>query len=89
MHPLRLYVLVQKLGVSLDYLFGLQEKDVLIDGKQREFFAKYCTGISKGALLAGMVGLGRGQLRAAFAIGDLVLAVVFFVVAYIHEGRRL
>lgn len=56
--------------------------------KQREFFAKFCADISKGALLAGLVGLGTGQIRGLYLAIDLALAIMFFLVAYIQEGRR-
>lgn len=56
--------------------------------KQREFFAKYCADASKGALLAGLVGFGTGQVRGPYLAIDLAVAIAFFLVAYWQEGRR-
>jgi hypothetical protein len=56
--------------------------------KQREFFAKYCADVSKGALLAGLVGLGTGQIRGLYLALDILIAAAFFVAAYLQEGKR-
>jgi len=55
--------------------------------KQRELVSKYLSDLSKGVLIAGMVGLGAGTLRWWVFLLDVFGASVAIGIAYWLEGR--
>jgi hypothetical protein len=56
--------------------------------KQRESSAKYLYDISKGILLAGVIGIFADKIGVLFFLGHIALAIYTFFAAYWLEGRQ-
>ena len=53
---------------------------------QRELISKYLSDLSKGLLVAAIVGWGTGKLRTEYVLIDIIVAFYTIVVAYLIEG---
>jgi hypothetical protein len=56
-------------------------------GKQREYLTKYLSDVSKGTLLAVVIGVGTGKLSLGYIVLMLLGAVLTFAWGYLLEGR--
>ena len=55
--------------------------------KQREFVTKTLSDVSKGVIIAALLGRGTGALRWGWFLGTVAGAVLALLVAYWLEGR--
>jgi len=56
--------------------------------KQRESIAKYLYDLSKGILLAGVIGYFTGNIAGWVVLVHLGLAANAFIAAYLLEGKQ-
>jgi hypothetical protein len=56
--------------------------------KQREFLIKTLTDVSKGVIIAAMIGRGTGALRWGWFLGTVGGAILALLVAYWLAGRN-
>ena len=64
----------------------LLRKDEGVTTSQRELLAKYLSDLSKGLLLAAIVGWGTGKLGTAYVLIDIMSAFYTIAIAYFLEG---
>jgi hypothetical protein len=50
-----------------------------VNANQRELLSKYLSDLSKGLLLAGVVGIGTGKLTVVYIVVDMLMALYTIV----------
>jgi hypothetical protein len=64
------------------------KKEFKGDHESTGLLSKYLSDLSKGLLLAAIVGWGSGKLRTEYVLIDIISAFYTIMIAYLLEGGR-